>query len=82
MLTSVFVSAPGSKRKFRMDHIHTIKGLDLPTQSINIDRLKEKFPYLNGIPIASQNNVKSMILIGLEHANLIASLETRTGRSR
>ena len=31
--------------------------------------------------MANQRNAKPMILVGLVHAHLIASLETRTGRT-
>ena len=80
MVTSLFVSIPGTKRRFRLNHVHTAVDLNLPNQTINADNLRKTYAHLADLPLKDVSNSKPRILIGLEHAHLIASFETRAGK--
>lgn len=79
MVTSLYVSAPGTKKRFRLNHVHTAVNLNLPSQSINAQNLRRNYAHLADVPLKDVSINKPRILIGLEHAGLIASFETRAG---
>ncbi|XP_036345717.1 uncharacterized protein LOC118754961 [Rhagoletis pomonella] len=59
--------------------VHSVKKLDLPTQSLDGANLKAKFKYLRGLPLQSYNNVTSKLLIGLNNATLGSAIKSRLG---
>lgn len=76
-VTSFFISAAGSNKRIRMEHVHTVMKLDLPTQAVDVKELKLKYRYLSDVPLRNLKNTKPRLLIGLEHAHLLMSLEVR-----
>ena len=57
------LKGPGMQT-FCMKNVVSMKGLDLPTQSVDIEKLKKNWKYLDGIPLCSMKNVKPTLLIG------------------
>ncbi|XP_055922143.1 uncharacterized protein LOC129953216 [Eupeodes corollae] len=78
---SVKISGTGIKNKYELSNVRTVKSLDLPSQSIDADTMKDNYRHLKGIPISSYLNAKPRILIGLDHWNLAVSLRTREGKN-
>ncbi|XP_055612596.1 uncharacterized protein LOC129759214 [Uranotaenia lowii] len=76
---SVQISGIGSTNRFKIDDVRTVERLDLPSQSLNYKVLCESFPYLRGLPIQSYHDARPKMIIGIEHAKLLTSLETREG---
>lgn len=64
---------------YQISKARTVKNLKLPNQSIDASALANKFSHCKGIPIQSYNKAKPSILIGLDHAKLLSSLEVREG---
>lgn len=55
---------------FKLRDLRTIKGLSLPTQSVDMDCLKKRFPYLEQSELTSYENAVPTLLLGLPHAYL------------
>lgn len=70
------IKGPNGKT-FNLKDIRTVKNLDLPTQSVNMNTLKKKFDYLNGVEIKSYERAMPTILLGLPHAFLFSSIEEK-----
>lgn len=62
--------------------IHTVAELKLPTQTLLIDELKQKYPHLRDIPIESYRNAVPRVLLGLDHTSLGNTLKCREGAWR
>ena len=54
-VTSFYISASGSSKRIRMDHVDSVTKLDLPTQVVNARNLKKKYRYLSNVPIRNVN---------------------------
>lgn len=65
--------------KFKLQSVHTVENLDLPQQTLNMNEMVEKYPYLGGLPIQSFKNVKPTILIGLNNWSVAVPLKIREG---
>ncbi|XP_049300576.1 uncharacterized protein LOC125774390 [Anopheles funestus] len=59
--------------------IQTVKGLDLPKQTLNMNSLIKKYPYLAHTPVESYRDAKPRILIGLDNARLSTVKKSREG---
>ncbi|XP_049292260.1 uncharacterized protein LOC125768526 isoform X2 [Anopheles funestus] len=53
----------------------------LPTQSLNYEALKERFPHLKGLPMQNYTHAQPQLLIGLDNIRLGVPLKLREGRS-
>ncbi|XP_055910431.1 uncharacterized protein LOC129944792 [Eupeodes corollae] len=78
-IVSLSVSGMNSTKKYRLNNIHTVKSLDLPVQTICMDNLVKRYPYLKGIPIEPYEQATPRILIGLDNANLGLPLKFKDG---
>lgn len=70
-------SAAMDKRSQRK--IRTIEDIELPKQTLDVQRMKREFQYLADVPVQSYVNAKPLILIGMEHAHLLLTTERRIG---
>jgi hypothetical protein len=77
-LCSLEISGQSGKR-YKVDNVYAVDNLELPKQSQNSQALAEEYPHLKGLKIPSYENKSASILIGLEHAKLISSLNTIEG---
>ncbi|XP_055645287.1 uncharacterized protein LOC129781732, partial [Toxorhynchites rutilus septentrionalis] len=76
---NVEICGRGGKRSSLHD-ARTVKQLQLPFQTLDIQHLRSKYGYLYGLPIDSYSNVRPRILIGLRHANLMLVRKSREGK--
>jgi hypothetical protein len=60
---------------FTLQNCYSFKDFDLPPRSLNVERLKKAFPYLNKVECKSYWNVKPLLLIGSPHAACIESID-------
>lgn len=58
-------------KRHRLSNISSVKDLQLPSQSLNAGELKERFPYLRGLPINDFQKAKPTILLGLDQCEFI-----------
>lgn len=54
----------------KLDNIWTIKNLQLPEQSLQIEELKENHEYLRNLPVRGYKNIRPMILLGMNHKTI------------
>ena len=64
---------------FKLTNVHTVRSLDLPSQTINQMELCKKYPYLTGIPIQSYVNAKPSMIIGVDNWRVAVPLKIREG---
>ncbi|XP_073836062.1 uncharacterized protein isoform X2 [Musca autumnalis] len=76
---SISIANSKNGAKFFLNSVHTVDGLDLPTQSLEMEELISKYKYLAGLPIESYTNVKPTILIGADNWKLAVPLKIREG---
>ncbi|XP_017473761.1 PREDICTED: uncharacterized protein LOC108364548 [Rhagoletis zephyria] len=65
------ISGVDHKTSFQLKNVHTIKHLDLPTQSFD----RNNYRHLSNLPIASYSAIKPSLLIGLDNSQLSATKE-------
>ncbi|XP_058839467.1 uncharacterized protein LOC131694941 [Topomyia yanbarensis] len=66
-------------QRFHLSKVHTVRSLDLPSQSIAISDLVKHYGHLSGLPIASYAEVKPRILLGVDNTRLEYPLDSREG---
>lgn len=59
-----------SGEQFKLHNVFTVKGLNLPQQSIAVSELKKRYPYLKDVDMRDLEKVHPTMLLGLEHAHL------------
>lgn len=64
---------------FPVNAVCTVKNLDLSSETMVVESIKQKFPYLVGIPLEGYENVIPSMIIGTNNPNLISSLKTVEG---
>lgn len=67
-------------RKYMLNDVRTVGDLQLPAQSLDVDILRENFPYLRDLPVASYKNARPRILIGVKHARVALVRNSREGK--
>lgn len=77
--TSLEVSGVFNDTKFILSDVHTVKRLDLPSQTLNMADISTRYPYLKDLPIQSYHNAKPMILIGANNWKLAVPTRIREG---
>lgn len=77
---NVSISRQGGN-KYELKNVRTVKGLKLPEQTMNIDSLAERYPHLKGLPITSYENVRPMILIGIDNCHITAPQRIKEGHA-
>ncbi|XP_070854704.1 uncharacterized protein [Drosophila suzukii] len=68
--------------KFKLRDVRSVRSLNLPIQSANMEELAMKFPYLKGLPITSYANLRPTIIVGADNWNLAVPLRIREGAWR
>ena len=64
---------------FVIKNLRTIKGLKLPSQSVNVRHLREEWNYLPDVDLNCLKNAKPTILIGHDNISLITGRELIEG---
>ncbi|GBP02981.1 hypothetical protein EVAR_69129_1 [Eumeta japonica] len=64
---------------FKLKSVYTVKNLGLPRQTLNMEDMVAKHPYLQGLPIQSYKNIRPSILIGLNNWSVAVPLKIREG---
>ncbi|GBP17520.1 hypothetical protein EVAR_74114_1 [Eumeta japonica] len=77
--TSLTISSANNDKKFLLSNVHTVKQLDLPTQSLNMSEISARYPYLKNLPIQAYKRATPMILIGANNWKLAVPLKVREG---
>ncbi|XP_062556830.1 uncharacterized protein LOC134221657 [Armigeres subalbatus] len=67
-------------RRFDLNGVRTVASRELPFQSLDVELLKRKYAYLDGVPVKSYNRVRPRILIGVKHANISLVRRCREGK--
>ncbi|XP_062714355.1 uncharacterized protein LOC134291087 [Aedes albopictus] len=78
---SIMISGRGMETRFQLNNVRTVQKLDLPHQTLQYDALKDAYPHLRGLPVASYSKATPGIIIGMEHARLLATLKIREGNA-
>ncbi|XP_053686561.1 uncharacterized protein LOC128736105 [Sabethes cyaneus] len=71
--------AQNPTKRFYLSKVHTVRKLDLPSQSMSATELTRYFQYLSGLPLESYSKVKPRILIGVDNSRLDYPLDSREG---
>ncbi|XP_055539757.1 uncharacterized protein LOC129726738 [Wyeomyia smithii] len=67
-------------KKYNLRGAHTVSGLDLFRQSVDMQQLSQHYKHLSGIPVESYCDIQPKILIGIDNANLCYPLKGREGK--
>ncbi|XP_055605031.1 uncharacterized protein LOC129753258 [Uranotaenia lowii] len=67
------------KNKFLLSSVHTVRSLDLPSQSLCLSELVKHFHHLSNIPVESYENVKPRILLGMDNIRLEYPFDSKEG---
>lgn len=57
-------------KQYDLCNVQTNRNLDLPTQTVNMAELAERFPQLRGLPLDNYNNATPTLLIGADYLHL------------
>ncbi|XP_062703000.1 uncharacterized protein LOC134285705 [Aedes albopictus] len=80
MTVKLEVSAQHNESKrYPMTDVRTVAELLLPSQTLNLPELCERFPHLKGLPITSYQEVRPRILIGMKDQHLSLIQKSREG---
>ena len=80
-VVSVKISGLNSGAKtFTLYNVRTMTELCLPSQSVNMEDITEKWPYLRDVPFQSMYNAQPMILIGQDNAHLTLQRDILSGK--
>lgn len=63
-----------TSKKFDLKNVRTIRQLNLPTQSISVSDLRNRFQPFRGLPIEEYHAAKPKILIGVDNIHLGVSM--------
>uniref|UniRef100_A0A336M4E2 CSON011956 protein n=1 Tax=Culicoides sonorensis TaxID=179676 RepID=A0A336M4E2_CULSO len=66
-------------KTFEIENVRTVKDLALPTQTAIIEEMLQDWKHLKGLPLASYQNARPMILIGLDNGHLGTPLRVKEG---
>ncbi|XP_055842840.1 uncharacterized protein LOC129909789 [Episyrphus balteatus] len=73
------ISSSSTDKRYKIN-LRTVSHLDLPNQSVDVERLSNKYPYLNGLPIKTYFEAKPRLLIGLDQWKLCVPLRSKEGK--
>ncbi|XP_065076509.1 uncharacterized protein LOC135700047 [Ochlerotatus camptorhynchus] len=66
-------------KKYTLNGVRTVNELLLPSQTLNVEELRKLYPHLKDLPIASYQDVRPRILIGMKDQHLSLVLKSREG---
>lgn len=67
-------------KMFKLNNARTIKNLSLPIQTIDVQKVNEKWPYLKNVSFESMTNAKPMVLIGQDNILLTVPRQVIHGK--
>ncbi|XP_070071080.1 uncharacterized protein [Drosophila takahashii] len=70
------IRAYGADKKWMRIVGNSVPTLDLPLQSVDVDKLTEKYALLRNLPINGFTNAEPMMLIGINNCHLIANIKS------
>ncbi|XP_062712316.1 uncharacterized protein LOC115269769 [Aedes albopictus] len=73
------ISGVDKGKRLNLDDVRTVKKLALPGQTLRLDDLRDRFPYLNGLPISGYENALPRLLIGVNNLHLTVPLKVKEG---
>lgn len=73
------ITGAGNKMKNHVISARTVASLDLPVQSIDMEQMKQKFPYLQDVTMKSYDRARPRILLGLDNWHLCNPSKTLEG---
>ncbi|XP_061502858.1 uncharacterized protein LOC133391620 [Anopheles gambiae] len=79
MRISLEISARGDSRRYELSNARTVQKLSLPPQELIFSSLTTNFAHFQGLSVRPYLKEEPKLLIGLQHINLLAPLETRIG---
>ncbi|XP_058445846.1 uncharacterized protein LOC131427001 [Malaya genurostris] len=68
------------KKSYALKGVRTVKNLQLPTQSLDTEMIKNRYKHLRNLPVKRYSDVQPKILIGLNHTHLIDPVDRRIGK--
>ncbi|XP_055605119.1 uncharacterized protein LOC129753329 [Uranotaenia lowii] len=72
-------STSNQKNKFKLSNVHTVRSLDLPSQSLCLSELANHFHHLSEIPVESYVDAKPRILLGMDNIRLEYPFDSKEG---
>ncbi|XP_062544887.1 uncharacterized protein LOC134211735 [Armigeres subalbatus] len=69
-----------SGKRFLLKEVRTVNRLSLPKQTVDFNKIKQAYPYLQDAEVSSYRNAVPTMLLGLPHAYLMHGLESRGGK--
>lgn len=66
------IKSPDNGKSFQLRRVRTIRGLSLPSQTVDMNQISSKYPYINNT-IASMVNAKPRLLIGQDNWPLLVN---------
>lgn len=72
------IKSPDNTGHFQLRHVRTIKGMCLPTQSVDMEEIRRKYPYISN-KVHSMVNAKPRILIGQDNWPLLVNRKLISG---
>ncbi|XP_058840292.1 uncharacterized protein LOC131695786 [Topomyia yanbarensis] len=77
---SVEISGTGpAAKRYYLENVHTVEDLYLPSQTVNIETLAEKYQHLRGIPVDSFQDARPRLLIGMNNCRLGHPINSQEG---
>nr|XP_044248764.1 uncharacterized protein LOC123002519 [Drosophila takahashii] len=73
------ISGAGMTKVYNLRDVHSVKALDLPAQTLDVDHLKNKYKHLRHLPLGGYAGAQPRLLIGLNNCGLGRALRTREG---
>ncbi|XP_058456562.1 uncharacterized protein LOC131433959 [Malaya genurostris] len=67
-------------KRFLFEDVRTVKELQLPYQTLNLEQLQTEYNYLKRVPVQSYRDVRPRLLIGVQHANATLVRKSREGK--
>lgn len=78
-LVNLKISGKNGSCLHDLDHVHTVRHLVLPSQTLKYKDLAYRFPHLRGLPLEDYELVQPQLLIGLDNLRLCVPLKLREG---
>ncbi|XP_049302713.1 uncharacterized protein LOC125775825 [Bactrocera dorsalis] len=79
VVADLTISALNGHRQFSLKGVRSVKKLQLPTQSLDANKLRLQFKHLKGLSLHSYSNATPQLLIGLNNAALGSPIKSIYG---
>ncbi|XP_062557167.1 uncharacterized protein LOC134222030 [Armigeres subalbatus] len=75
------ISGVNGRKSFQIHSARTVSELKLPVQSLDAERMSQKYAHLKDLPLRGYENAVPRLLIGLDQLNIALPLKCREGRN-